>query len=262
MVRRRAYRCPRALRRSRAPLHGAVSARPLRPRRRPRSLGGVRVVAYAVLMTDAYPPFRLDQGEDDPAGAATMAPDASPAGAALEQPPPAAHRGAPLAARRSWTRRPHRRGSHRGAALAGAARRRHGARRGRSSPARRGRLPHVPERGLLHRDVRHRLRECRRGLRRLRARRTGDPRRRPHPQRERARRLRRHRQGHRRRGVPERRRALGGHGHRRGSGVLTPLGRRAHVSSRRPGLLGGIHERSASRRSNGNRRTAAGAPSS
>ena len=29
----------------------------------------VRVVAYAGLMTDAYPPFRLDQGGDDPAGA-------------------------------------------------------------------------------------------------------------------------------------------------------------------------------------------------
>jgi hypothetical protein len=35
-------------------------------------------------MTDAYPPFRLDQGEDDPAGAAATAPVAAP-----EQPPPA-----------------------------------------------------------------------------------------------------------------------------------------------------------------------------
>jgi hypothetical protein len=52
-----------------------------------------RVVAYAVLMTDAYPPFRLDQGEDDPAGAAATAPGepAAPvAVAAPEQPPPVA----------------------------------------------------------------------------------------------------------------------------------------------------------------------------
>ena len=35
-----------------------------------------RVVAYAGLMTDAYPPFRLDQGGDDPAGAMAVAPEA------------------------------------------------------------------------------------------------------------------------------------------------------------------------------------------
>ena len=36
----------------------------------------VRVVAYAGLMTDAYPPFRLDQGGDDPAGALAVAREA------------------------------------------------------------------------------------------------------------------------------------------------------------------------------------------
>ena len=49
----------------------------------------VRVAAYVFLMTDSYPPFRLDQGEDDLAGAAALAPEPSPAGAALDQPPPA-----------------------------------------------------------------------------------------------------------------------------------------------------------------------------
>jgi Domain of unknown function (DUF4389) len=43
-----------------------------------------RVVAYAVLMTDTYPPFRLDPGEDDLAGAAVMAPEALAAPVAVE----------------------------------------------------------------------------------------------------------------------------------------------------------------------------------
>ena len=54
----------------------------------------VRVVAYAGLMTDTYPPFRLDQGGDDPAGAAAVAveaPTAPEAIAAPGQPAPTAH---------------------------------------------------------------------------------------------------------------------------------------------------------------------------
>ena len=49
----------------------------------------VRVAAYVFLMTDSYPPFRLDQGEDDLAAAAALAPEPPPAAAALDQPPPA-----------------------------------------------------------------------------------------------------------------------------------------------------------------------------
>ena len=121
----------------------------------------VRVAAYVFLMTDSYPPFRLDQGEDDSAGQRRWRRNRLRRGQLwisrrlLSRP---LRRSPRRAARRSWTGRPHRRGSHRGAALAAAARRRYGPRCGRSGPARRRRLPDVPERGFLHGDVRHRLR--------------------------------------------------------------------------------------------------------
>ena len=42
-----------------------------------------RVVAYAGLMTDTYPPFRLDQGGDDPGGATVLGAEAPPAPEAI-----------------------------------------------------------------------------------------------------------------------------------------------------------------------------------
>jgi hypothetical protein len=41
----------------------------------------LRVAAYAVLMTDQYPPFRLDQGGNDPGSAPVVPTPSRPSGA-------------------------------------------------------------------------------------------------------------------------------------------------------------------------------------
>lgn len=66
----------------------------------------LRVAAYAGLMTDVYPPFRLDQGEDDPARLATRSVAgevATPGGGAPLPGTPAATGSAPPPPSHPWT---------------------------------------------------------------------------------------------------------------------------------------------------------------
>jgi hypothetical protein len=57
----------------------------------------LRVAAYAGLMTDEYPPFRLDMGEHEPAGTMTVSQPTAPDSGAVDETPP------PPKGRRGWT---------------------------------------------------------------------------------------------------------------------------------------------------------------
>ena len=193
-----------------------------------------RVAAYAGLMTDAYPPFRLDQGGDD-TGTPSIPEAPVPAPAADETADTAALAGE-TAARAGDLRR--RRGTGgavhprqpRGTAFARVPRGRWRADRRRPDAARRRRFPHVADGGLLDRDLRDRLRERRRRLRRLGPGCGRVPRDGAHPQRERAPGVRRDRLRHGRRRVPGRGGALGRHEARQPA-VRRPRGRSARKPS-------------------------------
>ncbi len=61
----------------------------------------LRVAGYAALMTDSYPPFRLDQGGHEPSGPATLTIGTPPS--AVSTPPPASPPSPPSPRGPSWT---------------------------------------------------------------------------------------------------------------------------------------------------------------
>ena len=159
-----------------------------------------RVAAYVLLMRDEYPPFRLDQG-----GAETAVPPAEAVPAAELSEHGSCGRGSSARDGRAGRadRRRRRRRDHRVRAVG----RRLRARRRRSDPTRRRRLPHVTERRLLDLDVCDRLRSRRHRRRRRRAGARHLPRDGPASQPERPQHVRRHRPRSRGRPVSRRRRA-------------------------------------------------------